>query len=56
MATLDMATEAKLLDAPHSLASKLIMVVGAHWLSTVAHCDQLIDSASETPVVAVRAK
>jgi ABC-type multidrug transport system fused ATPase/permease subunit len=40
---LDMATEAKLLEALRRLAGKLTMIVGAHRLSAVANCDQIID-------------
>ena len=38
-----MATEAKLLEALRRLAGKLTMIVGAHRLSAVANCDQIID-------------
>jgi len=50
---LDMATEAKLLDALRSLSGKLTMVVTAHRLSAVVNCDQLLDLANEIPAVAV---
>ena len=53
---LDVATEAKLLEAIGSLTGKLTMVVAAHRPSAVANCDQVIDLASESPVVAVTAK
>jgi ABC-type multidrug transport system fused ATPase/permease subunit len=53
---LDVATEAKLLDALRSLAGKLTMVVAAHRLSAVANCDQLIDLTGEMPAVAIAAK
>jgi len=46
--TLDVATEAKLLEALRSLAGKLTMVVAAHRLSAVANCDQLFDLCNET--------
>jgi ABC-type multidrug transport system fused ATPase/permease subunit len=49
---LDMATEAKLLDALRSLAGKLTMVVGAHRLSAVTGCDQLVDLSNKSAVVA----
>jgi ATP-binding cassette subfamily C protein len=53
---LDVATEAKLLEALHSLEGKLTMVVAAHRLSAVANCDHLIDLANEIPAIAVTAK
>jgi ABC-type multidrug transport system fused ATPase/permease subunit len=40
---LDTATEAKLLEALHSLAGKLTMIVAAHRYSAVANCHQLFD-------------
>jgi len=54
--SLDMATEAKLLDALRSLAGKLTMVVAAHRLSAVANCDQQIDLANEIPAIPLTAK
>jgi ATP-binding cassette subfamily C protein len=53
---LDLATEAKLLQALRTLAGKLTMVVAAHRLSAVAHCDQLVDLATEIATVGVTAK
>jgi ATP-binding cassette, subfamily B, bacterial PglK len=53
---LDVATEAKLLEALRSLGGKLTIVVAAHRLSAVAHCDQLIDLANEMTAVAITAK
>jgi ATP-binding cassette, subfamily B, bacterial PglK len=53
---LDMGTEAKLLEALRGLSGTLTMVVAAHRLSAVAHCEQVIDLANEIPAVAVAAK
>jgi ATP-binding cassette, subfamily B, bacterial PglK len=51
---LDMATEAKLLEALRALAGKLTMIVAAHRLSAVANCDQLVD-LGEMMTAAVKA-
>jgi ABC-type multidrug transport system fused ATPase/permease subunit len=48
---LDVGTEAKLLEALRGLSGTLTMVVAAHRLSAVAHCEQLIDLAKMTPAV-----
>jgi ABC-type multidrug transport system fused ATPase/permease subunit len=48
---LDVATEAKLLEALRGLAGNLTMVVAAHRLSAVAHCSQLVDSGEMTSAV-----
>jgi ABC-type multidrug transport system fused ATPase/permease subunit len=53
---LDVATEAKLLEALRGLEGKLTMVVAAHRLSAVANCDQLTDLGNEIPAVAATAK
>jgi ATP-binding cassette, subfamily B, bacterial PglK len=54
--SLDIATEAKLLEALRQLSGKLTIVTVAHRLSTVANCDQLLDLANEIPAVAATAK
>jgi ATP-binding cassette, subfamily B, bacterial PglK len=46
--SLDVATEAKLLEALSSLAGKLTIVVAAHRLSAVESCDQLVDLSEMT--------
>lgn len=51
-----MATEAKLLEALHSLEGKLTMVVAAHLLCVVANCDQLIDLVVKIPAFAATGK
>src|SRR5207248_9152885 len=48
---LDVATEAKLLEALLSLADKLNMVVAAHRLSAVENCDQLVNLSEKTGAV-----
>ncbi len=53
---LDVATEAKLLEALHGLAGKLTMVVAAHRLTAVASCDQLIDLGNQIPAVVITAE
>jgi ATP-binding cassette, subfamily B, bacterial PglK len=53
---LDMGTEAKLLEALRGLSGMLTMVVAAHRLSAVAHCEQVIDLGNEVPAVAVAAE
>jgi|SRR5947208_4848504 len=54
--SLDIATEAKLIEALRKLSGKLTILTVAHRLSTVANCDQLIDLGNEIPAVAVTAK
>src|SRR5437667_4255795 len=54
--SLDIATEAKLIEALRKLSGKLTILTVAHRLSTVAKCDQLIDLGNEIPAVAVTAK
>jgi ATP-binding cassette, subfamily B, bacterial PglK len=49
---LNVATEAKLLEALGSLAGKLTMVVAAHRLSTIAGCDKVVDRSNKSAVVA----
>jgi ATP-binding cassette, subfamily B, bacterial PglK len=44
---LDIATEAKLLEALRALAGKLTIVMVAHRLSALANCDKLIDLGNE---------
>ena len=53
---IDIATEARLLEALRSLEGKLTMVVAAHRLSAVAECDQLIDLRNEPLQLAEAAK
>jgi ABC-type multidrug transport system fused ATPase/permease subunit len=48
---LDIATEAKLLEALRSFAGKLTIVVAAHRLSAIAHCDRFIDLPEMTAAV-----
>ncbi len=48
---LDVATEAKLLEALRSLVGKLTMIVSAHRLSAVEDCDQLLDLGELTGAV-----
>jgi ABC-type multidrug transport system fused ATPase/permease subunit len=49
---LDIATEAKLIEALRNLSGKLTVVTVAHRLSTVAGSDKLIDLGPETTDVA----
>jgi len=53
---LDTATEAKLIEALHSLSGKLTIVTVAHRFSTVAGCDKLVDLSNKTAAVATTAK
>ncbi len=50
--SLDIATEAKLIEALRQLSGKLTIVTVAHRLSTVAGCDKLVDLSNETAAVA----
>src|SRR5437867_5433340 len=53
--SLDIATEAKLIEALRKLSGKLTILTVAHRLSTVEKCDQLIDIGNEIHTVAVTA-
>ena len=50
--SLDIATEAKLIEALRNLSGKLTIVTVAHRLSALAGCDKLVDLSNETTAVA----
>jgi ATP-binding cassette subfamily C protein len=54
--SLDIATEAKLIEALRHLSGKLTIVTVAHRLSAVAGSDKLVDLSNEPTAVAVTAK
>jgi ATP-binding cassette subfamily C protein len=53
--SLDIATEAKLIEALWNLSGTLTIVIVAHRLSTLAGCDKLVDLSNEmTPVATLK--
>jgi ABC-type multidrug transport system fused ATPase/permease subunit len=49
--SLDIATEAKLIEALRGLSGKLTIVTVAHRFSALAGCDKLVDLSNKTAVV-----
>ena len=54
--SLDMATEAKLIEALRRLSGKLTIVTVAHRFSALAGCDKLVDLSNKTAVVVETAR